>query len=250
MSRHSKWSKIKHQKGAEDAKRGALFTRLAKAIMLAAREGGSGDPKMNFKLRLAIDQARVANLPKENVERAIQKGLGSSAEGATIERAQYEGFLPGGAAIIIDSLTDNKNRTSGVIKHLLGKYGGNLGGPNSVLRMFEKRGVIKIKNEKLKMKNEKERITLLAIESGAEDIGEEGEEDDELTIYTKPENLQTLKDGLEKENINLDYTEIELLPKEKLDVQGLSLKKDIENLLNELDDNEEINNYYTNLGEF
>lgn len=245
MSRHSKWSKIKHQKGAEDAKRGVLFARLAKNITLATREGRSGDPKMNFKLRLAIDQARAVNLPKENIERAIQKGLGAGTEGQ-IERVQYEGFLPGGAAIIIDSMTDNKNRTSGVVKHLLATYGGNLGAPNSVARFFERKGVIRISNYKNSIAN-LENFELKAIDWGAEEIFPEEED---LVIYTKPENLEQMKELLEKENINPDYTEIELVAAEKITVDDPSLKEKIENLLNELDDNEEINNYYTNLSGF
>jgi len=245
MSRHSKWSKIKHQKGAEDAKRGVLFARLAKNITLAAREGGSGDPKMNFKLRLAIDQARAVNLPKENIERAIQKGLGASAEGQ-IERVQYEGFLPGGAAIIIDSMTDNRNRTSSVIKSLLSKYGGNMGLPNSVAWMFEKKGVVKISNYKNLIPNLEE-FQLKMIDAGAEDFETE---DEELTIYTTPENLQKIRDQLEKENINPDYAETEFVPKEKMEISNPAQKEKIEELFNELDDNEEVNNYYTNLSGF
>lgn len=242
MSRHSKWSKIKHQKGAADVKRSALFTRLSKNITLAAREGGSGDPKMNFKLRLAIDQAKAVNLPKDTVDRAIQKGIGGGAEGQ-IERVQYEGFLPGGAAIIIDSMTDNRNRTSGVIKNLLGKYGGNLGLPNSVAWMFERKGVVRISNYKTSVKNFDE-FQLKMIDLGADDIQTEEED---LVIYTAPENLQKISEGLEKEKIIPEYTEVELVAKEKMNITDPTVKEKIENLLNELDDNEEVNNYYTNL---
>ena len=245
MSRHSKWSKIKHQKGAEDVKRSALFTRLSKNITLAVREGGGGDPKMNFKLRLAIDQAKAVNLPKDNVDRAIQKGLGSGVDGQTIERVQYEGFLPGGAAIIIDSLTDNRNRTSGVVNNLLGKHGGNLGLPNSVARMFEKKGVIRISNYKNSIPNFDD-FQLKMIDLGADDIQTEEED---LIVYTTPENLQKIREGLEKKIIP-DYTEVELVPKEKINIPDPALKEKIENLLDELDENEEVNNYYTNLGEF
>jgi YebC/PmpR family DNA-binding regulatory protein len=245
MSRHSKWSKIKHQKGVDDVKRSALFTRLSKNITLAVREGASGDPKMNFKLRLAIDQAKAVNLPKDTVDRAIQKGLGAGAEGQ-IERIQYEGFLPGGAAIIIESLTDNKNRTSGVVKNLLGKHGGNLGLPNSVAWMFERKGVIRISDYKKSVQNFDD-FQLKMIDLGAEDIQTEEED---LVIYTAPENLQKIREGLEKEKITPDYTEIEFVPKEKINIEDPTQKEKIENLLNELDENEDINNYYTNLGEF
>lgn len=242
MSRHSKWSKIKHQKGAADVKRSALFTRLSKNITLAAREGGSGDPKMNFKLRLAIDQAKTVNLPKDTVDRAIQKGIGGGNEGQ-IERVQYEGFLPGGAAIIIESLTDNRNRTSGVVKNLLGKHGGNMGLPNSVAWMFERKGVIRISNYKDSVKNFDE-FQLKMIDLGADDIQTEEEN---LIIYTAPENLEKLREGLEKEQITPEETEIEFVAKEKINISETAQKEKIENLLNELDENEDIDNYYTNL---
>lgn len=242
MSRHSKWSKIKHQKGAADVKRSALFTRLSKNITLAAREGGSGDPKMNFKLRLAIDQAKAVNLPKDTVDRAIQKGIGAGEEGR-IERVQYEGFLPGGAAIIIESLTDNRNRTSGVVKNLLGKHGGNMGLPNSVAWMFLRKGVVHVSNYKNFVKNFDE-FQLKMIDSGAEDIGTEEED---LIIYTAPENLEKLREGLEKEKITPEETEIEFVAKEKINISDPAQKEKIENILNELDENEDVDNYYTNL---
>jgi YebC/PmpR family DNA-binding regulatory protein len=242
MSRHSKWSKIKHQKGAADVKRSALFTRLSKNITLAAREGGSGDPKMNFKLRLAIDQAKAVNLPKDTVDRAIQKGIGAGGEGQ-IERVQYEGFLPGGAAIIIESLTDNRNRTSGVAKKLLGEYGGNMGLPNSVAWMFSRKGVVRISNYKNSVQNFDE-FQLKMIDLGADDIQPEEED---LIIYTAPENLEKIREGLEKEKIAPEETEIEFVAKEKINISDPEQKEKIENLLNELDENEDVDNYYTNL---
>ncbi|MFA5129212.1 MAG: YebC/PmpR family DNA-binding transcriptional regulator [Patescibacteria group bacterium] len=242
MSRHSKWSKIKHQKGAADVKRSALFTRLSKNITLAAREGGNGDPKMNFKLRLAIDQAKAVNLPKDTVDRAIQKGIGGGAEGQ-IERVQYEGFLPGGAAIIIESLTDNRNRTSGIVKNILGKNGGNMGLPNSVAWMFSRKGVIKISNYKNFIPNLDE-FQLKMIDLGADDF--ETEEED-LIIYTAPENMENLREGLEKEQITPEEIETEFVAKEKINVADPTQKEKIENLLNELDESEDVDNYYTNL---
>jgi len=246
MSRHSKWSKIKHQKGVDDVKRSALFTRLSKNITLAVREGGSGDPKMNFKLRLAIDQAKAVNLPKDTVDRAIQKGLGTGADGTVIERVQYEGFLPGGAAIIIDSMTDNRNRTSGVVKNLLGKHGGNMGLPNSVAWMFSRKGVIRISNYKNLIPNLDE-FQLKMIDFGADDFLTE---EDDLVIYTTPENLEKIREALEKEKIVPEETEIEFVPKEKMNTSDPTQKEKIENILNDLDENEDVDNYYTNLGEF
>lgn len=197
---------------------------------------------MNFKLRLAIDQAKTVNLPKDTVDRAIQKGIGSGNEGQ-IERVQYEGFLPGGAAIIIESLTDNRNRTSGVVKNLLGKHGGNMGLPNSVAWMFERKGVIRISNYKNPVKNFDE-FQLKMIDLGADDIQTEEED---LIIYTAPENLEKLREGLEKEQITPEETEIEFVAKEKINISETAQKEKIENLLNELDENEDIDNYYTNL---
>jgi len=144
MSGHSKWAQIKRQKGATDQKRGNLFTKLAKGITIAARDGG-GDPASNFKLRLAVDQAKQSNMPKDNIERAIKRGAGE-LEGGQIEEAIYEGFGPSGVAIIIETLTDNKNRTVSNVKHILTKYGGGLGSSNSVLWQFERKGVVRIRN--------------------------------------------------------------------------------------------------------
>jgi len=197
---------------------------------------------MNFKLRLAIDQAKAVNLPKDTVDRAIQKGIGSSDEGQ-IERVQYEGFLPGGAAIIIESLTDSRNRTSGVVKNILGKYGGNMGLPNSVAWMFERKGVVRVSNYKNSVPNFDE-FQLKMIDSGADDIQPEEED---LVIYTSPENLEKIREGLEKEKITPEETEIEFVPKEKINISDPTQKEKIENLLNELDENEDVDNYYTNL---
>jgi YebC/PmpR family DNA-binding regulatory protein len=245
MSRHSKWAKIKHQKGAEDIKRGAIFTKLARSITAAAKEGG-GDPTTNFKLRLAMDQARALNMPKENIERAIKRGTGELADGTKIETVLYEGFLPGGIALIIEALTDNKNRTASIVKHLLNKYDGNLGLPNSVAWMFEKKGVARISNYKNFIPNLDD-FQLKMIDLGADDFQIE---EDDLIIYTKPENLQKISEELEKEKITPEYTLIELVAKEKINITDPATKEKIENFLNELDENEEIDNYYTNLEEF
>jgi len=239
MSRHSKWSKIKHQKGTEDAKRGVIFTRLAKVITLAAREGGP-DPKMNFKLRLAIEAAREENLPKDNVERAIEKGAGKDS-GAKIEEVQYEGFLPGGVVIIIESLTDNRNRTSGEIKHFLDKSGGSLGAQNSVTWMFKRAGIVRIKKEFSIPQNDFE---LQLIEHGAEDIKNE---DDDLVIFTKPEDLQKLRGWLEEQKITPKYTGLEWEAKEKIKIDDASLKERLEEILDKIEESEEVNDYYTNI---
>jgi YebC/PmpR family DNA-binding regulatory protein len=248
MSKHSKWAKIKRQKEAEDVKRGAIFSKLARAITLAAQEGE--DPATNFKLRLAIDEARSFNMPKENIERAIAKGSGKLSGEAKVEEIRYEAFLPGGVALVIDAITENRNRTGSEIKHLLSEYGGSLGAPNSVLWMFDQKGVIKIRNffqskSDDEIKKEKEKIIFLAIETGAEDVGE----DDELTIYTKPVDLKKVKDELTKQGIGVDYVGFELIAKNKIEIKDQTLKEKLENFFNELDEMDDVNNYFTNLSD-
>jgi len=233
MSGHSKWAQIHRQKGTADTKRGALFTKLGNAISIASRSGGS-DPEANFKLRLAIDQAKAANLPKDNIERAIKRGTGELG-GEKIEQITYEGFGPAGTAFIIEGVTDNRNRTSSIVKHILTKYGGSLGGPSSVSWLFEQKGVIRIKNID-------ENLELELIDAGAKDIEID---DDGTTIYTAPLDLKKIKDLLDKKGINIDYAEIEQVAKEKKIMTG-GQKETIEKLFAELEDNEDINNYYTN----
>ncbi|MAG44271.1 YebC/PmpR family DNA-binding transcriptional regulator [bacterium] len=233
MSGHSKWSKIHRQKGVADNKRGALFTKLGKAITVAAKMGG-GDPDSNFKLRLAIDKARAGSMPKDNIDRAIKRGTGD-LEGGKIESITYEGFATDGIALMIETLTDNRNRTSSAIKHILSKFGGSLSGPNAVSWMFEPKGIIRIKE----MNDE---LELELIDAGATDIStEEGG----VTIYTQPNDLKKIKDILEQKNIEVEYAEVEQIPKEKKDVPEAQIGK-LEKLFAELDENEDVNDFYTN----
>ncbi len=238
MSGHSKWSTIKRQKGAADQKRGALFTKLGNNITIAAREGG-GDAEMNFKLRLAMDKAKAANMPKENIERAIKRGTGELA-GDGIEEIVYEGFGPEGVAIYIEALTDNKNRTVANIKHILSKYGGNLGGPGSVAWMFDRKGVIRILSEDLEISEDD--LSLKAIDAGAEDIVSE---EDGIIIYTAPEKLEAVKKLLEKSGVKISFAETEFVPQDKV-VVSEAAKSNLEKLYEELEENEDISNYYTN----
>ncbi len=236
MSGHSKWAKTHRKKGVADAKRGAIFTKLANAITIAAKELG-GDPETNFKLRLAIEKARQGNMPKDNIERAIKRGTGE-LNGAQIEEIIYEGFGPGGVALIIETLTDNKNRTVASVKHALSKHGGNLGSSNSVMWMFERKGVMNI----LPKEQDKDELILKIIDLGADDVIEE---DEGLTIYTKMENFKTIKENLEREDLNTDYAEIEYVPKESVAVDE-STKIKIEKLFEDLDNDDDVNNFYTN----
>lgn len=233
MSGHSKWATTHRQKSAADAKRGAIFTKLAKNISVAARLGG-GEIDTNFRLRLAVDKAKEANMPKDNIERAIKRGTGE-LDGGKIEETSYEGFGPEKTAFIIDCLTDNRNRTSANIKHLLSKYDGALGGPNSVSWMFDLKGVIRIKNINPDLELE-------LIDAGADDIKAE---DDGITIYCPANSLKRVTDFLAQKNISTDYAEIEQVPKEKKSVSEAT-KERLEKLFTELEDDEDVNNYYTN----
>jgi len=232
MSGHSKWSKIHRQKGVADSKRGALFTKLAKTVAVAAKIGG-GDPSTNFKLQLAVDQARAGNMPKDNIERAIKRGTGE-LEGGIIEELTYEGFGPGGSAFIIECLTDNRNRTSSAIRHIFSKYGGKLGTPNSVARMFEQKGIVRTQSID-------ENLELELIDAGVSDvIAEEGGS----TILTSPNDLKKIKDLLEQKGLTVEYAEIEQIPHEKKDVDEKA-QKTIEKMFDEFDSDEDVNNFYT-----
>jgi YebC/PmpR family DNA-binding regulatory protein len=233
MSGHSKWATTKRQKGAADAKRGAIFTKLAKAITVAAKLGG-GDAETNFRLRLAMDKAKSANMPKDNIERAVKRGTGELT-GGIIESVSYEGFGPGGSAFIIEALTDNRNRTSAAVKHILTKYGGSLGSPNSVMRLFDQKGIIRIKQID-------DNLELELIDAGCQDIVRE---DEGVTIYTVPADLKKIKDFLENKKIEVEYAEIELVAKEKKQVSTDEDEK-IQKLMADLEDDEDVNNYYTN----
>lgn len=230
MSGHSRWAQIHRQKGATDAKKGAVFTKLGNALTIAAREGGS-NPEANFKLRLSIDQARAANMPKENIERAIKRGTGELS-GGQLETVTYEGFGPEGVAIVIEALTANRNRTSSEIKHILTKYGGTLGSPNSVMWLFARMGVIRL----AKITDE---LELELIDKGAKDIKEE---DDGITIFCEPKNLQALKKFLEDKKIVVEYAAVDLIAKEKKAVAEEKLK----DFFAALDENMDVKDYYTN----
>ncbi len=238
MSGHSKWAKLKHFKGALDAKKSAMFTKLGHAVTIAAKEGG-GDLETNFKLRLAIEKARKANLPKDNIDRAIKRGTGELG-GEQIEEVVYEAFGPSGTTLIIEALTDNKNRTVSSLRRIFNKYGGSLGSQNSVIWKFEKRGVIRILKEEVNDKLEE--IELKVIDLGAEDIKNEEEE---LVIYTKLDDLERIKKGIEND-INIEYAEMEWFAKDPLKIDEATQAK-IDNISSELDEDQDISDYYTNI---
>jgi YebC/PmpR family DNA-binding regulatory protein len=236
MSGHSKWSTIKRKKGAIDEKRGKIFTTIIKEITIAARLAG-GDESSNPRLRQAIAKAKSANMPADNVKRAIKKGTGE-LQGVNYEEGAYEGYGPAGVAIMMEILTDNKKRTVAEIRHLMSKYGGNLGENGSVAWMFDKKGQIVIdKND-----YDEEAMFEIVLECGAEDFEVENEE---FIIVTDPTNLMEVRDNLEAKNVVVKSSEIELIPKNLQKVE----EKDVEsviNLMEALEDNEDIKNVYAN----
>ncbi|HPI67065.1 MAG TPA: YebC/PmpR family DNA-binding transcriptional regulator [bacterium] len=235
MSGHSKWATTKRKKFAVDAKRSSVFTKLANNVTVAARHGG-GDPEMNFRLRLAIERAKAASMPKENIERAIKRGLGE-LDGQQLEEVIYEGYGPGQVAVLVECLTDNRNRTHGEIKKIFENFGGTLAGQGAVMWQFEKKGVIIINNQNLS-----EEIELKIIDAGADDFVSN---ENEITVYTKPEDLQRVKEKLEHEKFHIESAALEYVAKEKIDLaepQEETLVKFIE----ELEGQNEVNEYYLN----
>jgi len=236
MSGHSKWATTKRAKSVVDAKRAASFTRVAHLITIAARDKG-GDPDANFSLRLAIEKARAVNMPKDNIDRAVKRGTGELA-GEILEEITYEGFGPGGVAFIIQTLTDNRNRSVSEIKHLLSKNGGNLGSANSVQWMFERRGTLGISRESCT-----DELELSLIENGAEDIIKD---EDGATIMTAPDGLQKIKELLETYKVDIAFAEIELSPKDRVAVDEATQEK-IERLVEVLEGNDDVTGVYTNI---
>ncbi|MCD4704679.1 YebC/PmpR family DNA-binding transcriptional regulator [bacterium] len=230
MSGHSKWATTKHKKAIADSKRSNLFTKLAKIIMIAARDGA--DPNMNFKLRMAMDKARSLSMPKDNIERAVAKGSGTGESGP-LEEITYEGYGPDGVAIIIEIITDNKNRSASEIRHTLSKYGGSLGASNSVLWQFDRKGVIYLKNTSINDEQE-----LKIIDSGAEDIEKNGEN---IRLITAMEDLQIVQEKI-KNVVEIDSAELEYIPQNTVKVKAEKMEK----LFNALEENDDINNFYSN----
>ena len=228
MSGHSKWSTIKRKKGAADAKRGQLFTRLGREITIAAREGGP-DPEANFRLRLAVDKARQANMPKDNIERAIQRGAGGGKEGVALESVIYEGYGPGGTAFMVEVLTDNRNRAVAEVRRAFTRHGGNLGETGCVGWMFERKGYMTIDAAG----QDGEAIALAAIDAGAEDVKVEG---DTVEVYTVAEDLQTVRTALATQRFVIDNSELSWVPKTlfqpdlKTTVQNMRLIESLEEL--------------------
>jgi len=236
MSGHSKWAQIKHKKAATDAKKSKIFSKLAAAITVAAREGG-GDPDKNPKLRLAIDKARSFNMPSDNIERAIKRGIGA-LEGAQLEELIFEAYGPNGHPLLITAITDNRNRTLAEVKHILNKYGGKLGAEGSVKWMFDLKGKIILNKDSL---TEDEELKL--IEAGVEDIKKE---DDNIVLYTKPENLYQTQKICSEMNFSILESSLDFIPKniEKISEDEKAI---YEKLFDELDDQSEVKDIFSTI---
>jgi YebC/PmpR family DNA-binding regulatory protein len=237
VSGHSKWSTIKRKKGAVDAKRGKIFTRLIKEITVAARMGG-GDPVGNPRLRAAIASAKTENMPKDNIERAIKKGTGE-LEGAVYEEITYEGYGPGGVAILVDCMTDNKNRTVADIRHYFSKSGGNLGESGCVSWMFTKKGTILVDKEDI---NEEE-LMEKALEAGAEDVVEE---DNVFQVVTSPDDFEDVREALEADGVKFFEAAVAMVPQNTVDITDEKTAGQILTLLERLEDHDDVQNVYAN----
>jgi YebC/PmpR family DNA-binding regulatory protein len=236
MAGHSKWANIKHKKSKEDAKRGQVFTKIGRKITVAVKEGGP-DPESNVKLRLAIDEARSVNMPNDNIERAIARAVGG-IEGATYAEVLYEGYGPGGVAIMLDTLTDNRNRTAGEVRHRFSKYGGNLGESGCVSWMFERRGLLVVERGEV----DEDEVMLVALEAGAVDVVTDG---DVIEIHTDPGDFMTVKADLEAQGLKFLGAEISFIPQNTVTISQDRVET-VEKLIEFLEELDEVQDVYSN----
>ena len=237
MSGHSKWSTIKRKKGAADAKRGAIFTKLGREVTIAAREGG-GDPNTNFRLRLVIDNCRQANMPKDNIERAVKRGTGE-LKGAALEEILYEGYGPKGTALLISVLTDSRNRAVAAVRRVLNRSGGSLGATGCVAWLFDRKGYIIVEPEE----NDPEELALLSIDIGAEDVRIER---DFVEVFTSVEDFQRIREALHNEGLKLVTEEISWIPKSTAQLSEKDILQNM-NLIDDLEEIEDVQQVYSNL---
>ncbi len=238
MSGHSKWSSIKHKKGAADAKRGKLFSKLSRAIIVAAKDGG-GDPDNNLALANAIEKARSYSMPKDNIDRAIAKGTGEGADAAAFETVVYEGYGPDGVAVIVEALTDNRNRTAADVRHLFAKHGGNLGTTGAVAWQFERRGVVLVNADGV----DEDELTLAAAEGGADDVELDGST---YQVTTAPEQLQAVREAIEAAGIPVESAELSMIPKTTVEVADETAAKRVMRLMDALEDNDDVQDVFAN----
>ncbi len=238
MSGHSKWHNIQKTKGAADAKRSQIFTKIAREMIVAVKEGGSGDPSNNSRLATVITKAKAANMPNDNIKRTIEKALGSG-NANNYETVTYEGYGPGGAAVIAQALTDNRNRTASEVRHYFDKYGGNLGAGGCVSWSFDRKGVVVIESEDL----DEDTVMMDALDAGAEDFSDEGEV---FEIYTAPESCSAVAEALEKKGYVFVSAEVEMVPQNYVTLESEEAVKNMEKLIEMLEDNEDVQNVWHN----
>jgi YebC/PmpR family DNA-binding regulatory protein len=238
MSGHSKWSSIKHKKGAADAKRGKLFSKLSRAIIVAVREGGP-DPDGNASLATAIQKARDASMPKDNIERAIARGAGTATDGEVYENVTYEGYGPEGVAVFVEALTDNRNRTAAEVRHVFAKHEGNLGTSGAVAWLFERKGVLIVPADIA----EEDELMLVAADGGAEDVELDGSS---FQVISAPDDLAALRAALDAAGIAYESAELTMLPKTTISVEDESSAKKLIRLMDALEDNDDIQAVYAN----
>jgi YebC/PmpR family DNA-binding regulatory protein len=238
MSGHSKWSTIKHKKGAADAKRGKLFSKLARAIIVAAKEGGA-DPASNLALQNAIEKARSYSMPKDNIERAIARGSGADADAAAFESVLYEGYGPSGVAVLVEALTDNRNRTAAEVRHAFDKNDGNLGTSGTVAWLFERRGVVLVEAGGV----DEDELTLAAADGGAEDVALDGST---FQVTSAPEDLAGVREAIAAAGFDVDSAELTMVPKTTVPVEDEAAAKKILRLMDALEENDDVQDVFAN----
>jgi YebC/PmpR family DNA-binding regulatory protein len=238
VSGHSKWSTIKHKKGAQDARRGKLFSKLSRAIIVAAKEGG-GDPATNLALANAVEKARSYSMPKENIERAIARGTGADADAGAFEEVVYEGYAPDGVAVLVEALTDNRNRTASEVRHIFAKNGGNLGATGAVAWQFERLGVVLVEAEG----TDEDELTMAAADGGAEDVSRE---EDVFQVTSSPEDLSAVREAIEAAGFPVRAAELQMVPKTTVEVADESAARRIVRLIEALEDDDDVQEVYAN----
>ncbi len=238
MSGHSKWSSIKHKKGAADKKRGKLFSKLSRAIMVAAKDGGA-DPAANLALQNAIEKARSYSMPKDNIERAIAKGSGEAGDGAAWETVVYEGYGPEGVAVIVEALTDNRNRTASDVRHLFSKHGGNLGASGAVAWQFERRGIVLVAANGA----DEEELFLAAVDAGADDVDLDGST---FQVSSAPEQLALVREAVETAGFTIESAELSMVPKVTVAIDDEATARKVVRLVEGLEDNDDVQDVYAN----
>jgi YebC/PmpR family DNA-binding regulatory protein len=238
LSGHSKWSSIKHKKGAADAKRGQLFSKLSRAIIVAAREGGP-DPEGNSALATAIQKARDNSMPKDNIERAIARGSGAGADGQAYEQVTYEGYGPNGVAVLVETVTNNRNRTGAEVRHSFAKHEGNLGTSGSVAWLFERCGIVLVDADRA----DEDEVMLAAAEGGADDVTLEGSS---FQVTSAPEELPAVREALEAAGIAVESSDLTMLPKTTVEIEDEASARKLLRLMDALEDNDDVQDVYAN----